>query len=288
MRAVLLPATLLLAALAPSPATAQSCGSGTTATHYLGGLGGHGAFVDITVGAADMTIECVDVSAISSTGVVDVELYWCAGSSFGNETNAAAWTLFASAAGVPAAGAGVATSVDVSGNGMVFAAGQSYGLLIVNSNGQVFEYTPGAPTTFSGTHCDLTTNGGSFYPFSFYWADRVWNGALHTEPAAPSGPTLGLAGGCPGPVQLTAANCTPGGGVAFAYSLTQGAWTVPGGPACVGTVLPLVQPVLLGTVPADAAGTAPFGGNAPPAACGRVAAVAVDLTSCTPTNVVAL
>lgn len=284
MRAFALLVSLLLAT---APAAAQACGSGTTATHYLGGLGGNGAFLDIQVGAADMTIECIDVSAVTWLPTLDIEVYWCPTTSFGNELNAGAWTLLGSATGLLANGPGVATPVDLSGNGVVFAAGQSYGLLVVSSNGQTLEYTTGAPTTFSGTHCELTTNGGSLYPFSFFWPDRVWNGALYTEPAGPSGPTLGMSGSCPGAVQLTVANCTPAGRVAFAYSRTPGAWTLPN-TICAGTLLPLVQPTLLGLQTADPSGAASFGGNAPAAACGQVSVMALDLTSCTPSNALAL
>ncbi|MEB3323467.1 MAG: hypothetical protein VKI81_11640, partial [Synechococcaceae cyanobacterium] len=185
-------------------------------------------------------------------------------------------------------GPGVATTVDVSGNGMVFAAGQSYGILVTSSNGQTLEYTTGAPTTFTGTHCELTSNAGSFYSFSFAWPDRIFNGALHTELAAPSGPALAVSGSCPGPVSLDATGMTAGGSVAFAYSVTAGGWAIPGGPVCVGTLLPLVQPTLLGTRAADAGGAASFTGNAPAAACATISVAALDLATCAPTAAVTL
>ena len=103
----------------------------------------------------------------------------------------------------------------------------------------------------------------------------------------PTGPSLSVAGSCPGAMSLDASGMTISGPVVFAYAFGAGSFSVPGG-ACAGLSLPLSIPVQLGTVPADAGGNASFGGTAPAVACGLVHVIAVDGASCTATNAVQL
>lgn len=100
------------------------------------------------------------------------------------------------------------------------------------------------------------------------------------------GPTLTISGTCPGPVTLTASNVTGGGNVAFLYAFGTGNFVIPGGFTCAGTQLGLNNSVQLGgTSTADGSGVATFSANAPAQACGRVFLQAIDITTCTTTNV---
>ena len=69
------------------------------------------------------------------------------------------------------------------------------------------------------------------------------------------------------------------------WSAVTGAWNVPGG-GCVGTTMGLVQPNLLLVLTADGLGNLSQPVNVPAAVCGVVSIQALDLGSCTPSNVV--
>jgi hypothetical protein len=103
----------------------------------------------------------------------------------------------------------------------------------------------------------------------------------------PTGPGLAVGGTCPGVMTLDASGMTPAGPVVFAYSLSSGSFTVPGGP-CAGLTVPMASPVQLGTVIADGSGNASFSGSAPAAACGNVTTIAVDGVTCTASNPVGI
>jgi hypothetical protein len=105
--------------------------------------------------------------------------------------------------------------------------------------------------------------------------------------AIPGGPVLQVVGSCPGTVSLVANSLTPYAVSIFAYSMTVGSYTVPGG-NCAGLIVWMGSPVQLGSVYADSAGTAVYSGTAPPVACGLVSVVVVDMTACDASNVVAL
>jgi hypothetical protein len=96
-----------------------------------------------------------------------------------------------------------------------------------------------------------------------------------------SGPTLRIAGSCPGPVTLDVSGATPGGGVAILYG-NAGVF-IKNGPPCAGLMLGIANPTLGGVVNANASGNAALSFNAPPAACGRTVQ-AVDIASCVATN----
>ena len=103
-----------------------------------------------------------------------------------------------------------------------------------------------------------------------------------------TGPVLTLGGACPGPASLDLAGLTPNGPAFLGYSTVAAPWAIPGGPVCVGTVLPIAGPTLLTALTADANGDASFNGNIPPVACGLIHLAGLDVGSCAPTNLLSL
>lgn len=109
-----------------------------------------------------------------------------------------------------------------------------------------------------------------------------WEG--YVDPCG-GGLALTLAGDCPGTVTASVSGATPGGNVAFIRAFGEGSVQVPPGP-CEGTELGLdASATLLAIEQADANGNASIAGNAPNAACGRVFVQALDLGSCSTSNV---
>lgn len=102
-----------------------------------------------------------------------------------------------------------------------------------------------------------------------------------------AGPSISLAGSCPGAATLTGSNMTAGGVVYVAKSLAAGSYAIPGG-SCVGTVVPVASPEILFVVNADANGDVTIPGNIPAIACGLVSVIGFDLASCQATNTIAL
>ncbi|MFG0330710.1 MAG: FG-GAP repeat domain-containing protein [Phycisphaerales bacterium] len=100
---------------------------------------------------------------------------------------------------------------------------------------------------------------------------------------------LAINGTCPGAVTLTVSGATPGGTVAFIYAFGRGSVTIPQGNPCAGTTLDLDgSATLLDTARANASGEASVSGNAPAAACGRVFLQALDVATCSTSDVEAL
>lgn len=98
--------------------------------------------------------------------------------------------------------------------------------------------------------------------------------------------TLSLTGDCPGRLEARATSATLGGNVAFVYGLGEGNVRIPDGP-CAGTRLGLnATATLAAIVRADGNGSAVLSRNVGTNACeGRVLLQALDVTSCTPSNV---
>ena len=238
-----------------------------------------------------MTIECYDIHHDEPAGTVfDVSMWYCPTTCVGNETNPAAWTLISTTVGVSSAGQGAPTFVDMSGNGVVFSAGQSYGIYVTLAVGTDIDYTNGGPTTFLGDHCDLTTQYGNSINWGGFFSPREWNGVLYTELAGPAGPTLTVVGQCGmagSGVQAT--NMTPNGPVGFAASPNATGATVPGGP-CGPVQVDLAPPLfVIGVIVADGTGTATLlpGNGIPAVACGWTMQ-SLDFGTCTTTNSVVL
>ena len=114
-----------------------------------------------------------------------------------------------------------------------------------------------------------------------------WSGSL-----GPLGPALAVSGTCGqagSAVVMSGAN--PGTAVALVYGFTAGSFAIPpAAGACLGTLLGMNAPTLALIGIADAGGAYSFqqGGRIPPAACGTVLVQALDVATCTPSNVLAL
>lgn len=264
------------------------CGTGSTTTFFAGGNSFAGNMFDIAP-SADMTIECVDVNW-DTVESIDVAVWYCPGTVVGNDVNQlGTWVQFGSGT-VMAAGANLPTNVPLTGSNPVFLAGQTYGIYVQVVNyativGSLL-YTNGGPTTYTGTHCSLTTYYGKGDGLtSSTFSPREFNGTLHTAASGPGGPTLGKSGTCPGSMSVHVAGCTPGGGVAIIYG--QAGSHVKGGAVCNGTVVRITRPTLCSVLNADASGNAGKTFNAPPGACG-LTVQAVDISTCATSNTVTL
>lgn len=100
-----------------------------------------------------------------------------------------------------------------------------------------------------------------------------------------SSPSLARTGPCPGLVNLTISNATPGGMVAIVYG-PAGIFVKPNQP-CQGLILGVAPPTLLANWAADAAGVVSLNFSAPPRACGT-SLQAVDAATCVASNVIIL
>jgi hypothetical protein len=271
------------------------CGSGTTTSHFLAGNGQSGNMFDIAVHGADMTIECLDIHVSSVAGTLhDVEIFAVPGTCVGKDTGdlcAHGWVKIGTGSAT-SAGSGFPTSVNLTpvGAPYVFSANSTYGIYVTLIGSTAIRYTNGGPTTYAGTHCDLTTRFGksAYTPpctLGSTFTPREFNGTLYTELAGPLPPSLSASGSCPGSMTLSVANCTPSSNVAVLYGVA-GAFTKPTNP-CAGLVLGISSPSLGAMLGTDAGGAASMTFNAPAAACGKTVQ-AVDVASCVATNTVVL
>ena len=270
------------------------CGSGTTTTFFAQNNGFAGNMVDLTIGASNMTLECIDVNSTSAGAQVDIEVYAVVGTCVGKDIGdlcANGWVLIATGTGV-AAGSNVPTPVNLThvGAPYVFNAGGLYGVYVNFANYSTSQagYTnAAAPVTYNGTHCDLTTYFGkaAFLPpctLGSTFTYREFNGTIYTEAG---GPTLTASGSCPGATTLSFTNCTPSSSVAVLCGIA-GAFTKPSNP-CGGLVLGIANPTLGAMLGTDGAGAAALTFNAPAGACGKTVQ-GVDVASCTATNAIVL
>ncbi|MFG0329972.1 MAG: hypothetical protein ACF8PN_08750 [Phycisphaerales bacterium] len=99
------------------------------------------------------------------------------------------------------------------------------------------------------------------------------------------GPTLSIFGLCPGRKTATVTRATPGGRVALFFAQAPGSIMIPDGNPCAGTLTGLNGTAILVQIgTADASGEVVFTGDAPAGACDGVMQ-ALDLESCQVTNV---
>ena len=270
-----------------------NCGSGLTTTLFQTTTGQAGNMWDIIVGT-DMTIECIDFN-LAGTGPVDLEIWYCPITCVGNEVNPAAWTQLAAVSGVIPQGSGLATNVDISGNGVTFSAGQSYGMYAFiqgytsSAIGIMWYTNSGTSNLYLGDHCDVQTQFGAIQNWGGVYNPREWNGTLYTEIAGPAGPSLASTGNAGGSMQFDFANFGPGESIAVVYgpagSVTGNA---PCGPVTVD-LLPLNYPPVSGLIllTADAGGAASITQNVPGGAAGLLVQ-GVGTTSCGVSNSVTI
>ena len=194
----------LLVALAVSVSSASSF-AGTITTLFNsnnGGNNGGAVYFDLTVGA-----NAIDITGFeTNTSATSVESGWSlylleGGSSFGSQSNAAAWTLATTGT---VYGAGLNNASEVAINNIVsLSANTTYGVAMVMSSGIGHRYTNGTGANQSYANGELSLEFGSATntPFgSGIFEPRVWNGSINYEIASVNEPTpivllgLGLAG----------------------------------------------------------------------------------------------
>jgi hypothetical protein len=261
-------------------------------TTFAGGNGFAGNMFDM-VTTSDLVISSMDLNCNAAAGsAITADVWYMTGSVVGNEMNAAVWTLLGSYTGTSAA-FGAPTNIDMTGNGMNWVAGTTYGLYvdltsyittgsIAYTNG-----TTGVGTVYSNADVTLTTwygtrNTDVLGPFTqTVFATRDWNGTIHYDTGA-GGPVLstsGLVGGATATISV--AGATAGGSVLIGYSLT-GAGPTPTPFGMVDMSPPISQ---LPTLTANASGDASMSTGVPGRASGfTVYMQAADLASGTLTN----
>ena len=263
--------------------TIQAPGSLTTLFASNNGFAGN--MFDITP-TVDLSITAMDIN-IDQLGIATtMDVWYMTGSSIGNETNAALWTLIGTYTGT-SAGANLPTFMDMAGNGVTFLGGTTYGIFmdVTSYPATRVGYTngPAGGNVYSNADLSLLTStgrgsggfGGSVFSV------REWNGTLLYDTGA-GGPVLstsGLTGGAT--ATLSVAGATASGNVLIAYSLTgAGPTTTPFG--MVDMSPPITQ---LPTLTADASGNASMSTGVPGRATGfTVYMQAADLASSTLTN----
>jgi len=227
---------------------------GSLTTTFAGGNGYCGNMFDITP-TVDLEITSMDLNLDVPGETCTCDVYYKDGTCFGYEQDPSAWSIFVSGSAV-AQGSGVASPMDLSGNGKIFLAGQTYGIFVFKNNyngGQRMRYTNGSPTTYSNADLTLLSNcGSSQYIWSTPFYDRIWNGTIYYE--TQSGPQLvvsDLYAGQTGTFTFTGG--TPNTNAYLAYSVTgPGSVYVP----FLDVTLDIAKPKQAGsTVVSDPSGT---------------------------------
>ncbi len=95
---------------------------------------------------------------------------------------------------------------------------------------------------------------------------------------------LDITGDCPGLMSAEVVNATPGGMVAIAYSQVMGSTECL--PVCPGVYLDISHAKLAGLTTAASDGKASLSGMVPAGACGNIMVQALDIETCTTSNVI--
>lgn len=177
-----------LSAALNGSASSTVSSAASLSTTFAGGNGQNGNMFDINV-LQNITITDFDVNSYAGTG--NFEVYYKAGSYVGSETNAAAWTLLATASNVVSNGAGVATPLNL-GLNLSLTAGQTYSFYVTGTN-QSVNYTNGtaAGSAYaSNTELIFYEGVGKSYPFGATYSPRIWNGTIHYTSASTGTPAI--------------------------------------------------------------------------------------------------
>ena len=142
----------------------------------------------------DMYCEGLDVNvgwmgSGGETTVVDV--YYKSGSCVGYENDASAWTFLGTNTAT-SAGTDLPTWIDLTGNGVQFLGGGTYGIYVdvANYSTSRMNYTNGQHT-YSNADITLTTNTGQVSPaFSGSFFPREWNGTFYYNTSGAANPTI--------------------------------------------------------------------------------------------------
>ncbi|MCH2100433.1 MAG: hypothetical protein MK209_00705 [Planctomycetes bacterium] len=244
---------------------------GSLSTDFNSNNGFAGNMIDIAP-AFDMQISGIDVNVDGAGLQVDVDVWYIADTSFGNESNATGWTFIGNFSGT-SAGADLPSFVDMAGNGVIFSGGKTYGLYfdITSYSTTPINYTNGnlqgnASGNDEWSNADLTIvanagkgqgiSGSTFYP-------RNWNGCIYYDTGGLSLAVSSLQSGAKTTVSTSGA--VPGSVVIVAYSFTGGGPTnTPFGVADLS--MPIRQ---LPPASADQAGQTSEVYTIPPGAAGR-------------------
>ena len=226
------------------PGATRTAGSLTTT--FVSDSGFAGNMFDI-LPLQDLEITGIDVNITwpGSTQIIDV--FYIPGTSVGNESGGQ-WVLLGSVS-VVSAGEGQPTFVDLSGNGMVFPAGQQFGIHVWlesfgPATGASMRSTKGVPKIYSSPELVLQTNcakGDGLFSQTYF--DQRWNGTVYYDCAnKPNIAVSNLVGG-----RIATLDCmkfTPRGIVYTAYSLAGGGPTpTPWGDADLTRPVVILPPV---------------------------------------------
>jgi PKD repeat protein len=176
-----------LCALALCAATAQAQNKLTTIFASNNGLSGTSmVFFDVTV-ANPVRLTAFELNSYATVNAaLNLQVYTCASTYVGNETNPSAWTQIAQDNG-SAVGAGQDVPSAVTLQAPVLLPAGTYGMALVSNNGH--RYTNGNGTNQSYNDSFLTLNlgasAGATTPFtSSPITPRVWNGSIVYTPAS--------------------------------------------------------------------------------------------------------
>ncbi len=137
------------------------------------------------VGESALKITGFDINLIDGDAPTThtVTVYYREGTSFGNETDATAWTLLGTDNSVVSEGLDTATHVDV--GGLTLQPRQVYGIYIdlASFDGvDLIAYTNGGPTVYVDDNLQLKTNSGQGNPaFSSTFSPRQFNGRVYYD-----------------------------------------------------------------------------------------------------------
>ena len=141
--------------------------------------------------AVDLEITALDCNTDPVGAPIVIDVYYKDGTSVGFESNPAPWTLLGSAT-TTSAGSDNPTNIDLTGNGVTFLAGQTYGIYVDLANYasgvNVLRYTNGQGT-YSNSDLSLTTYTGKGNPafLGSTFTPRQWNGTVYYETGGAGG-----------------------------------------------------------------------------------------------------
>ena len=195
---------VLCAALLACPLSGQSL-----TTTFSNNNGQAGNMFDV-VALADVSIQNFDCNLDAGPWTVEVYAVTGGGSFVGNETNAAAWSLLATAT-VTGAGPGLPTDLGLT-LGQSINAGDTQGFYVTCSNGAGINYTNGTSqgaVYASDANIQVLEGVGKAYPFGSTFTPRVWNGTIHYTTGPGVEPLLGVTTGV-GDLVLSGPDDPPG------------------------------------------------------------------------------
>ena len=167
-------------------------------TTFAAGNGSNGNMFDVTVNQP-VTIDSFNINN-SSTGNINVDIYYRLGTYVGHETTAADWTLLGSAT-VASQGTGNPTSCPI--GGLSLSPGQTYGIYMDVTSGGT-QYTDGTTNSTIYTDGVMTIDAGVGLggTFSSVFTPRIWNGIIWYSQGNPCAASNRV------PVSVYADSCT--------------------------------------------------------------------------------